>query len=1583
MSELLRGRYEQLEVVGAGGQGRVVKALDHIHDRLVALKIRALRSESEREALLAEAGILFRLPPSPHLPTVREDFFDGDDYVIVMDWVDGADLGRILHIDGRPGLPPTLVVQWLADAAAALTHLHTHDPPVIHGDIKPANLILTKGGRVTLVDFGASSTALTRGRRGGTPGYAAPERATEGASTRAADIYSLAATAFALLTGEPPTGVRPSWSGIDPTLAVQLESALREGLATDPARRPATPGGLVERLRAGWASSLPTGVLTFCFTDIVGSTSLWDAQPEAMSRALVLHDKTIATAVERQGGRLVGAMGEGDSTVSVFDSPIAAVAAAIDLTRDLTAVPWASGLTITTRAALHTGEVEFRDGNYFGVTPSTTARLRALADGSQIFVSGETASLVRNHLPDGVALVDLGPVRLHGLGAPVHVYAVSAPGVDAPPPATECPYPGLIAFGPEDADRYFGRDAVIDELIERLRSHPFVAVIGASGSGKSSLLRAGVGSRWRAGADVITPGASPVLDGELLTPNERLLIVDQLEELFTQVESPEVRDAFVDALLGAARPIAIGLRADFYGSCAGYRELAMQLANHQVLLGPMAPDELRAVIEEPARRAGLRVEPGLVELLVSELEGEPGELPLLAHALRATWEARDGRTLTLEAYRGTGGVKSAIGATADRLMDSLDEADRGIAQHILLRLVEPGEGIDDTRRRAPFSELRPAVDDGGRTDRVIDGFITARLVSVDAGAVQVAHEALIREWPQLRTWLTDQRDDLRVQRQVTDAAAAWASRGREPTDLYRGPRLAIAVDWLDRHPHASELEAVFVRESAAEERRSRLAQVRANRRLRASLIGVGIALVIAIIGAALAVNRSREAGDARDHADVARIAAVSRSLIERQPDIGLLLSVEAFRREDSHETRSTLLAALQRHPLLHGLIYGTGSGLEAAVFTPDGTTLATPASDGTALWDVATHRRTATLRHANDLVLDASISPDGRTLAAATVSEDENGNPSSHLQVWDLDTRELLHRIESPAGSLTTAAFSSDGQTLVTQGGVYPDRPPQLTAVMWDTTTWRPSGEPWTLTEGYLDDKVTFMSGDGLVLAIVDADGATVFDVATRTSRRHIAAGGAVTALALSSNGALLAVGLDTGTVQGIDTTTGRTAFEAVTGSEESPTSIEFSRDDTVLAVANNVGRTQLVDVATGAALGPPLAANSAAINDVSFSADGSMLATAGLDRTGAIWRLNGTRAIGSLYSDHAAVATQVDVTSDGRYVASAGGDGTVAVRDTRSGDTRSVSIEGEVLSLDIDPSGERVVVGTNRGEVRVLSRRDLRTVAATTYPGTSIDAVVFDPGADVVAIGVNNRPGEEAAPLDDLGYVALWEPGSDAEVASRIVESGGYPLALAWTPDGRILAAVSDNNVLRLYRPGATYRKQGDDIAIEDDPMGAVAISPDGSTIAVGTASGTVRQFDVTSHEPSGPALRGLTFDVRGVAYSPDGSLLAATTAGLSTTRLWDASTGTPLGDELVAGRVPYTLRTLPIDHPYPSRPVFGPDGKTLYTPVGDGSVMAWDLRPSSWVRAACALVGRDLTDAEWRQYLGDTAYRETCSSR
>jgi len=251
---VVNDRYHVQEILGAGGEAQIVKALDRRHDRVVALKIRPVLDSASRAELLAEARVLLAIPPHPALPLVREDFFEGDRYVVAMDWADGTDLARLLAERGRPGLAPSGVLAYLAQAAEALTHLHTQSPPVIHGDVKPANLILTRGGRIKLVDFGLSSAPNVPLRRAGTPGYRAPELAAGAGPSRAADVYALAATAFALLTGAAPAGVLPSWEGIDAAQAEQLEAAIRLGMATDPARRPKSAGELVERLRAGWAA---------------------------------------------------------------------------------------------------------------------------------------------------------------------------------------------------------------------------------------------------------------------------------------------------------------------------------------------------------------------------------------------------------------------------------------------------------------------------------------------------------------------------------------------------------------------------------------------------------------------------------------------------------------------------------------------------------------------------------------------------------------------------------------------------------------------------------------------------------------------------------------------------------------------------------------------------------------------------------------------------------------------------------------------------------------------------------------------------------------------------------------------------------------------------------------------------------------------------------------------------------------------------------------------------------------------------------------------------------------------------------
>ena len=677
---------------------------------------------------------------------------------------------------------------------------------------------------------------------------------------------------------------------------------------------------------------------------------------------------------------------------------------------------------------------------------------------------------------------DLGAHSLKGFAAREEIYAVTAGDLRAPP-STECPYQGLRPYGRDDGDRFFGRERTVADALQKLRAHGWLCVVGGSGSGKSSLLRAGVAAHW-GDAVVLTPGASPAP----VASGDQLLVVDQLEEVWTICAEPELRDAFIDSLLQHDGPVAIGIRADFYGNCGDYPAFAAKVSADQLLLGAMTDEELRSAVVEPANAYGLRLEPGLVELLVREVANRPGALPLLSHALLATWERRDGRTLTLDAHRAAGGVGAAIAATAESVYADLDDSQRRAAKAILLRLVEPGEGADDTRRRATVDEIA-SVDTGTAAMPVVDALAGARLLTLDEETVELAHEALIREWPRLRAWIDDEREVLAIRRHLTAAAAAWEQLGRDPSELYSGPRLAALLDWLQTEPTLSASERDFAKASRGESERAERAKARSVRRLRTLVGAVSVALVAALGAGAFALVKQRDAADSRDSADIARVAAVSRSVVERQPDLGLLLAVAAFELDDTQETRAALLEGLQTNPLLFGLLHGVDSGLEAAVFSPDGSTLVTPTSDGTGsiVWSTTSRRRLAVLDHGNGILLGAAISPSGRWLAVPAIYE--TPKLRSRLQVWDLARNRLVRLIPSPAGFLTSAAFSADGDTLITQGGPRLGRPFGTEVVIWNTRNWRPRGDPLLVDPEYSGDRTVAVSRDGGLLAVPRSGG--------------------------------------------------------------------------------------------------------------------------------------------------------------------------------------------------------------------------------------------------------------------------------------------------------------------------------------------------------------------------------------------------------------------------------------------------------------------------------------------------------------
>jgi formylglycine-generating enzyme required for sulfatase activity len=453
------------------------------------------------------------------------------------------------------------------------------------------------------------------------------------------------------------------------------------------------------------------------------------------------------------------------------------------------------------------------------------------------------------------------------------------------PAAGEPPYMGLRYFDTSDADLFYGRETLTRELLARVQKESFLAIVGASGSGKSSVARAGLIPAWqkenaeRSTVHVITATAHPLeslaasltRESESITATSTLmddlmkdsrslrlyvkkalgetklfLLVDQFEETFTLCKDADERKAFIKNLLSLAEDdvqsaarVVITLRADFYAHCAEYDGLRLSLEEHQKYIGAMTPDELRQAITAPAQSAGWKFQPGLENLILQDVGTEPGALPLLSHALLETWKRRQGRTLTLKGYADAGGVKKAIAQTAESVYDKLTPAEQTIARRIFLRLTELGEGVQDTRRRVKLDELSQRMGTQDSVAKVLKILTDARLVTTAQDSAEVAHEALIREWGTLRKWLDEDRDSLRLHRHLTESAGEWVRRGRETGELYRGARLKQLQGWLKEHGEAlSPLEREFVKASQNVKKRERLQ--------RAAIASVGMALLLLI-----------------------------------------------------------------------------------------------------------------------------------------------------------------------------------------------------------------------------------------------------------------------------------------------------------------------------------------------------------------------------------------------------------------------------------------------------------------------------------------------------------------------------------------------------------------------------------------------------------------------------------------------------------------------------------------------------------------------------------------------------------------
>ncbi|MEU0255096.1 WD40 repeat domain-containing protein [Streptomyces sp. NPDC006184] len=691
--------------------------------------------------------------------------------------------------------------------------------------------------------------------------------------------------------------------------------------------------------------------------------------------------------------------------------------------------------------------------------------------------------------------------------------------------------------------------------------------------------------------------------------------MDQFEEVFTVCTDADERARFIAALVEEAeRPgsgcrIVLGVRADFYAHCTRHAPLVAILRDAQVVVGPMSAAELRCAVVEPARRAGLTVEGALQATLVAHAHGQAGVLPLLSHALLETWRRRRGAALTLDAFHAAGGFEGALAQSAESLYSSLTVRQQQLARQTFVHLIALGEGTEDTKRPVSRDELGEDAD----TATVLARAAALRLLTLDDGRVELTHEALIRAWPRLRGWLTDDRERLRAHRRLTDAARAWETLGRDPGALYRGARLALARDLVSsRGIRLAPTEQAFVDAGTAAEAAAGDSARRRARRLRSLVALLAVLVVVATI-ATVDARRAEEEVTRQRNAAVARTIADSATvLVNTDPGLAVQLGLTAYRLAPTARTRDALVSTLMTTVAAHA------KEVLAIAYRPDGRQLATASGDHTArLWRVhGTDRPVAeaTLRGHGDDVRTVAYRPDGRALAT--------GSADGSVRLWDTAaaTRPaLLASLTGQGGDVRSVAYGPDGRTLATAGG-------DGSVGLWDVTDpIRPA--LLTRVTGHRDAvRAVAFSPDGRTLASAGEDGAvrlTAVAHRRRPQRLAVLDGHATGAfsVAFSPDGRTLATaggGHAPVRLWSLADPRRPAPLAGLSGHTDVVGSVAFSPDGRTLASASDDRTVRLwsVDRPAHPAALATLTGHGTAVGSVAFSPDGTVLASGGFDAT-------------------------------------------------------------------------------------------------------------------------------------------------------------------------------------------------------------------------------------------------------------------------------------------------------------------------------------------------------------------------------
>ena len=1159
--------------------------------------------------------------------------------------------------------------------------------------------------------------------------------------------------------------------------------------------------------------------------------------------------------------------------------------------------------------------------------------------------------------------------------------------------AAVCPYKGLASFQAGDAGYFFGRERLVAELVARVTGSPFLGIVGPSGSGKSSALHAGLLAALAAGVlpgserwalAVLRPGEHPVsaLEQALAAAPDhgRLVVaVDQFEEAFTTCRDESECTAFVDALVACVRNlrrrtlVVVAVRADYYGHCAAYTELSRLLGAGHVLVGPMLREELRRSIELPARRAGLQVESELVDALVADVDGQPGALPLVSSALLELWQRRDGRTLRLADYVQAGGVRGAVARQAEQAYEQLDPAGRALARRVLLRLAGEGAGDAVVRRRARLSEF-----EGDAVAQVLDVLAAARLVTISEGEVEVAHEALLREWPRLRTWLEENADGRRLHLHLMHAARGWDSADHDPAELYRGARLASALDWTDRHaPELDGLERAFVAASRAEAELEGERQRRVNRRLRVLLAGVGALLALAVVAGVVAVSQRGQAREATVTADAQRLGAEGRN--RERLDQALLMARAGVALDDSTTTRGNLLWALMRDPSALGELPGDGLELWTSAVSPDGRLVVHGGGSAIVTFvDAASRRpvgRPYRLRGGSIQSLD--FSPDGTTVAVAG-HEFPTSTSSGLVDLVDTRThkrraRIVLPRLPDRVQSLgLNVQYLPDGHDVIVEQtrGSEVDGPPSLLR-RYDGETGATEGPPRRVGRHSSFGMWATADRQRLFMTSAEDDQTTMIEAESlRVLQRWPA--GDVTG-AVSADGSAFALGSGAGDVRLLDLRSGHVRRFA-RRHEGSVGAMRFTPDGRTLVTSGSNGVLNVWDVAHGEIRGRLTGHAKGEVDALQVSPDGRTLYSGGHDERAFAWDLTGDRSLVRpfavarpfLPNDGDPLPRGLALSPDGRTLALGHSDGKVDLLDARTlrRRRRLQALRGFVGAIAYSHDGRLLAVAGRRGQVTLWDARTLRPVGTLSGLRTTVQTLAFSPDdrrLAVAELGIEAVPGQTWSSTG--ASVRVWDVRSRAPTTVHFETPSP---SLAFSPDGSLLAAAANSGGPTEVRDARSGRL----IATLPTPDNgrSVAFSPDGALLATGHYDGTGQLWSTRSWKPVGRPLEGHNKRrFLWMEFTPDGTMLAS--AGQDgALALWDVKTQNPIGPSLPVEPDSYLAADL------------SPDGSRLFAASSSRRAARWDVAPEAWKRHACRVAGRELTRQEWTDALPAQPYRTVC---